>query len=173
MADFKKAVRALILREGGFAESDSTAGAVKFGITQKFLSSIRGREVTKAEIKALTYEEASEVYLKHFWQPFRLGELQDQRVAEAIFDTVVNMGAHLSVLRNAIRAYCRVKGMAQPAIQSRSEVAGWLVANQPKDSTFIDLLLAARLVAYAGLALSSPGIYLRYLRGWTVRAISL
>lgn len=89
MASFDLAVEKLFELEGGYAPVDTpAAGEVKYGITERFLKLIRypkkPRDITK--------EEARQIYRKHFWDPFGWENLENQRMATAMFVQGVNGG---------------------------------------------------------------------------------
>lgn len=86
MADFAPAVAVLLRLEGGYAKYDNTAGSVNFGITARFL---REHNYTETP-ETLTKERATEIYKYHFWGHYRLGEINDQRLATAALICIVN-----------------------------------------------------------------------------------
>jgi len=78
--------------EGGFSHHPSDpGGATNLGITQAALSRFRGRPVTKAEVRSLTVDEATEIYRRNYWEPCRCDELPDG-LDLAVFDCAVNQG---------------------------------------------------------------------------------
>jgi lysozyme family protein len=96
MADFEKAVAKLLHLEGGFSARDNGAGAVNFGITQRFLQSINV-QATVEYVRQLTRLDAAALYREHFWQPLRLDEFQCQEIADTLFNAAVNMGPDRAV----------------------------------------------------------------------------
>lgn len=72
MALFETWVEWLGVKEGGYvADPDDRGGATNFGISQKFMSAYMKREVTSAEIAAMTWEEAKAIYHSSFWSAVR------------------------------------------------------------------------------------------------------
>ena len=62
---------AILLREGGYNDDPTDrGGATHYGITQSTLSLWRGRQVTKADVQALTVEEAKTIYRAKYLAPF-------------------------------------------------------------------------------------------------------
>lgn len=100
MADFNIAVQKLFQIEGGYSPSDAGAGAVKYGITQKFLDGINYPK----KASDLTKIEAEGLYRIHFWNPLNLDRLSHQPLVEAIFFAAVNMGIRTAVkiLQNTV-----------------------------------------------------------------------
>lgn len=79
--------------EGGYSDHPADpGGATNMGITHKVLAAWRGvRSVTKAEVKALTLNEATAIYAERYWAPVR-GETLPFGVDLTVFDYGVNSG---------------------------------------------------------------------------------
>ena len=98
-ASFEKAIPYILANEGGYVDDpNDLGGATNYGISLRFLKSINldinnDGVIYKEDIKELTPEQASNIYLKYFWTPNRYGELKEQRVATKIFDFCVHKGA--------------------------------------------------------------------------------
>lgn len=85
MADIKPALIKLFGVEGGYVnDPDDAGGETKYGISK--------RSYPDTDIKALTLEQAGDIYLRDFWNPLRLSEIANQTIAEEVFDTAVNCG---------------------------------------------------------------------------------
>ena len=97
MADFTQAIEKLLKLEGGFSTHDTTAGAVNFGITQRFLEQL-GRPHSIEDVKNLTHEEAVQIYKQEFWDKLHIGKINNQHIAEAYFFSAVNMGPYFPSL---------------------------------------------------------------------------
>jgi lysozyme family protein len=81
MADFYQAIPVVLANEGGYVDDpDDPGGATNFGISQ--------RRYPDLDIKNLTKEEATAIYLRDFWL---FGGLRYQPVATKLFDAYVNM----------------------------------------------------------------------------------
>lgn len=111
MADFELAVAKTIKNEGGdkYTETEGDrGGATKYGISLRFLGSLFKSGVihdigltgispaflpTKETIKNLTLCQAKFIYERFFWDANRYGEINDQAIAEKVFDMAVLMGA--------------------------------------------------------------------------------
>ncbi len=93
----------IIAREGGFVnDPDDPGGATNFGVTIHTLRRLRpDQQITVADIRALTREEAVEIYIAHFFNRPRIGELPEPLWA-TVFDMYVNAGA------NAVRILQRL-----------------------------------------------------------------
>lgn len=85
MAQIKPALVKLFGVEGGYVnDPDDAGGETKYGISK--------RSYPNEDIKALTLDRAAHLYERDFWGPLRLSDLQNQTIAEEIFDTAVNCG---------------------------------------------------------------------------------
>ena len=87
MAEFKLAIPIVLENEGGYVnDPDDPGGETKYGISK--------RSYPALDIKNLTVEQATAIYLRDFWQ---FGGIIDQRVANKLFDAYVNL-KHRAIL---------------------------------------------------------------------------
>ena len=85
MADFHQAVAVVLANEGGYSNNpDDHGGETNFGISKK--------QYPDCDIKTLTAASASIIYFRDYWEPYKLGLLGSQAVANKVFDLVVNLG---------------------------------------------------------------------------------
>lgn len=102
MKSVTEIAREIVAREGGYVnDPDDPGGATKYGVTLGTMKRLgvdlnRDGVVSERDVKLLTPEQASEIYVKHFFAAPRLNELP-QAVQASVFDMQVNAGA------NAIR----------------------------------------------------------------------
>lgn len=99
MADPVKAVEYTLHNEGGYSDHpDDRGGATNYGISS--------RAHPDVDVAALTEDAAIDLYIRNYWDRWNLSLLQDQGVANKVFDTVVWMGptAGVKVLQRALRA---------------------------------------------------------------------
>jgi lysozyme family protein len=103
MKDVRKLAEEIVAREGGFVnDPDDPGGATKFGVTIHTLRRLRpGQRIGVDEVRALTAEDAVEIYLEHYFARPRIGELP-QPLWATVFDMYVNAGA------NAVRILQRL-----------------------------------------------------------------
>jgi lysozyme family protein len=80
-------------------------GATKFGITRRTLARFRGREVSKDEVKALTFDEAKQIFRKLYWAKMRCGSLPGP-LALSVYNVGVHAGTGTGAryLQNALNA---------------------------------------------------------------------
>ena len=114
MAEFEPAVTITLQHEGGFYHNPVTGEIVNHGITLKFVrSSGYQPNADEAFIQDLTAAEASAIYQTYFWNANRIGSIDDQCLANKVFDLTVNMGpAALKLLQSAVQ--CAVDGALGP-----------------------------------------------------------
>lgn len=114
MADFEPAVTITLQHEGGFYHNPVTGEIVNHGITLKFVQSSRYRpNADEAFIQNLTTAEASAIYQTYFWNANHIGSINDQNLANKVFDLTVNMGpAALKLLQSAVN--CAADGVLGP-----------------------------------------------------------
>jgi type VI secretion system secreted protein VgrG len=93
MAIFSLSLSKVLKHEGGFVDDpDDRGGATNLGITQATLAEWRGKEVTAADVKALTTTEAAGIYKARYWDRMSLDLILSQSLAEAVMDFGVNAG---------------------------------------------------------------------------------
>jgi lysozyme family protein len=81
MAEFNLAVPIVLANEGGYVNDPADPGGeTKYGISKRSYPGI--------DIKNLTVEQATAIYLKDFW---KFSGINDQRVADKMFDSYVNL----------------------------------------------------------------------------------
>ncbi|WP_439562804.1 holin-associated N-acetylmuramidase [Roseinatronobacter sp.] len=93
----------IVAREGGFVnDPDDPGGATNFGVTIHTLRRLRpGAQVTVDDVRALTREQAIDIYVDHYFTRPRITELPEPLWA-TVFDMYVNAGA------NAVRILQRL-----------------------------------------------------------------
>lgn len=90
--NFEPSLKVVLFFEGGYSDHPSDpGGATNLGVTKAVLEAWRGRPVTKAEVRALTLAEASQIYRKQYWDAVRCDVLPSG-LDLAVFDCAVNQG---------------------------------------------------------------------------------
>lgn len=108
MADFDIAFKRTVFNEGGYVnDSDDMGGETYMGVSRKahpdldmwkIIDNVKKYCVDAPDInKELKSNKELTEYIKNFyetnyWRPFNLYNQQNQRLANQIFDTAVNMG---------------------------------------------------------------------------------
>ena len=85
MANFDIAFKKTMGFEGGYVDDkDDSGGETKYGISKKIFPNLNIRE--------LTLNEAKDIYNKNYWKKIKGDKINDQHVANNIFDCSVNIG---------------------------------------------------------------------------------
>lgn len=97
MADFEKSFPNLLKHEGGFTNHPNDPGGdTNKGITMKTFryvaEKLLGIEPTLENLKALTDEQAKEIYRAEYWDKIKGDEIQLHELADIVFDFYVNAG---------------------------------------------------------------------------------
>ncbi|MCC5955778.1 MAG: peptidoglycan-binding protein [Natronohydrobacter sp.] len=103
MKSVRELATEIVAREGGFVnDPDDPGGATNFGVTIHTLRRLRpGQQIGINEVRALTREDAVEIYIEHYFRRPRLAELPEP-LWPSLFDMYVNAGA------NAVRILQRL-----------------------------------------------------------------
>ena len=97
----------IIAREGGYVDDpDDPGGATNFGVTIHTMRALgldltRDGQVTEADVRRLTREQARDIYVEHYFRRPGVGGLPDSLQA-TVFDMYVNAGS------NAVRILQRL-----------------------------------------------------------------
>ncbi len=83
----------IIKREGGFVnDPDDPGGATKYGVTLNTLRQVRG-SATVDDVKALTVDEAAEIYKRDYYSKPKIDQLPGPLQA-TVYDMQVNAGSN-------------------------------------------------------------------------------
>lgn len=150
MAEFEPAVEITLENEGGYTwDASDPGGETNFGISK--------RSYPDVDIRNLTRDEAKAIYLRDFW---KFGGIEDQDVANKVFDAFVNMG------HEAIKLLQTVLGLSpdgEYGPQTESHV------NATDASNLLMAYRTALVDFYAHLVAERPSDE-KFLAGWTRRA---
>lgn len=155
MAQFNEAFENVLLEEGGFVDDPNDKGGItKYGISQKSYPYL--------DIAKLTKEDAEKLYKKDYWDSTRIGEIQDQKVANKLFSLAVNMG-----IKNATLCLQRAARSASGVFLIEDGILG--------KNTIANVNLCKGDVLLAALKSEAAAIYRafknpRFERGWLNRA---
>lgn len=98
---FEQLIGAVLDHEGGLADDpDDPGGITKYGISLRSYPHL-GRD----GIRNLTIPQARDIYYGDWWLKLRCPEIRNDRVAQKLLDTAVNVGARTGVriLQRALR----------------------------------------------------------------------
>lgn len=133
----------ILKSEGGFVDDPKDlGGATNYGITQKTLSDYRKRQVTKEEVRALTVNEAKDIYRQNYVAPF--------------MDWSANMPL-LSLL---------VDSAVQHGV---GRVKGWLSELQSPDPEVVRKSILKRRIRFYGEIITTRPDNAKFAKGWMNR----
>jgi len=155
---FLRAVSVVLKHEWGYVnDPKDPGGETKYGISK--------RSYPNLKIKALTKQQAIEIYYRDWWFPNRYEEIEHEPLAVKVFDRAVNMGARRcnKILQRSVNKTRNDIDLVPDGIIGSRSLLG--INSHP----FPEFLLAVfRLEAIEYyLSLNNS----RYMRGWTARAL--
>lgn len=146
----------ILQAEGGYVNDPmDPGGETKYGISRKAYPTV--------DIKNLTLDKAKEIYRRDYWAACRCDDLP-QRVALAVFDGAVNMGAKTSIKILQVCLGVTPDGIIGPVTLSA-------LGNQSEHRVLRNIL-AQRAVNYMKLILNNPTLW-KFALGWMRRMFSL
>lgn len=147
MNKFDLAFQKTIGHEGGYVNDPADPGGeTKYGISK--------RSYPKVDIKALTLDQAKEIYRKDYWDKLDLEDL-DPEVAAKLFDIGVNMGVGV-----AMRMAAEVENLGGVLGDDSDELESQIA---------LRILRALQAERYLKLIAKNPKL-VRFVRGWAKRA---
>lgn len=162
-----KALALMFGHEGGYSNvKTDSGGPTKFGITHKTLAAHRGvKSVTAEQVKAMTIDEATEIYRQSYWAQSG-GDLLPVGLDYAAFDFGVNSGP-----ARAVKVLQGVLGVAQDGNAGTLTIAA--VNKFPGGlEKLIKAFCAARMDYLRGLKDPKTGFPVNG-RGWTIRVTGI
>ena len=104
-ANFDEAQALVATAEGGYGNTSADPGnwtggkigsgtlvGTKYGISAPVLKVFLGREPSAADSQNLTYDQAVSIYKANYWNPIKGDQIDDQDVANILYDASVNSG---------------------------------------------------------------------------------
>jgi len=159
MSEFLPAFDFMIPHEGGYVDDPADAGGeTKYGISK--------RDHPTLDIANLTMDEARTIYEHEYWNPYPYGQIDNQNVANKVFDATVNMGSSQS--HKLLQRACGACGA--PVVVDGQLGPITLAAVNSIDPTALLMEFRAKMKDfYYQLAESKPSNQ-RFLDGWLARA---
>ena len=121
MAMFDPAFQLTLKNEGGFFHNAETGEIVNRGITLTYVRDCGYCNTADEQyIENLTEQQTEEIYRRYFWDRYDIGRIEDQGLANKVFDLTVNMGpgcpthdGALTLLQRAINAELGPRSLGQ------------------------------------------------------------
>lgn len=158
MANINKYINRLIEFEGGYVNDEKDPGGeTKYGISK--------RSFPDEDIKNLTKERAKEIYKKYYWDKIKLDRINNQELANNIFDFAVNAGIKEAVLeiQKIVKAF--PDGIIGPQTIE--------LINDIKDYDYIVKEYKLARISYYTNLCNKKKIFKKYLLGWINRALKV
>ena len=159
MADFGPAFRFLLPHEGGYVNDlDDDGGETKYGISK--------RQYPTLDIANLTQEDAASIYQRDYWNSQPYCYIQDQNVANKVFDLAVNMGfkkAHEILQRSANECGARI------VVDGRLGPLSLQAVNSVDPSALLEQMRQFAGRYYLEIVARNPAKQ-KFLNGWMKRA---
>ena len=114
---FEKAIEYLLENEGGFSnDKHDKGGATRYGITIGDASKWLNKKLTVQDMKEFPLETAKKIYRHWYWDTLSLDEVDNEKIAIALFDTGVVRGTSIPAryaqrICNMYHAHLKVDGI--------------------------------------------------------------
>ena len=164
MADFNQSISIILKHEGGFVNHPSDPGGatnrgIIFTLFKQYCKAL-GLLPTIDALKSLTEDQAKFIYREHFWDVMRGDEINNQNIADILFDGFVNMGSKAIKLMQKEAGTTDVDGLiGADSIRAINLANARILFEGYKD---------ARIKFYNDLAQKKPKLQV-FLKGWLNR----
>jgi lysozyme family protein len=152
----------VIHREGGFVDHpDDRGGPTNFGITLATLAAWRGAAVTRADVEALTKDEARKIYERDYVEKPGFAKIADERLRGQLVDAGV-----LSGPKAAIKMLQRALKVDDDGVLGAITLA--TIANVPADA--LRRRMAVERIRFLGRLVTDKPNQAVFCAGWMNRA---
>lgn len=155
-------IQKIIDIEGGYVnDPNDPGGETNMGISK--------RRYPNEDIGSLTHGRASQLYLRDYYEPLRIDEVNDELIAWAIFDTGVHSGVKASArivqkaLNHITGSGLKVDGIIGPVTLG--------VLNRTRADLLSMVMAALRIMVQVGAVKKDPNTR-KFVPGWTRRVRS-
>lgn len=99
-ADYQKALKFVLAREGGYVNNPKdSGGATNKGITQATYNSwLTAHRMPLEDVKNISDKNVSDIYFRNYYVASTADKIKDFRLKLLVFDTAVNMGVSTAKL---------------------------------------------------------------------------
>ena len=170
MANFKEAFDLMIVHEGGYVNDPlDSGGETNLGITDKLdgkadgLIDIDNNGTGDVAVSKLSIEDAAIIYRTKFWNPIKGDLINNQKVANSIFDFAVNAG-----VRTSVKLAQRVVGVNDDGIIGVDSIEA---INSFDAELFIPLFTIAKVKRYIEIC-KKKETNKKFFFGWIDRTIN-
>lgn len=156
------AIERVLKHEGAYNNiKEDKGGATNYGISLKFYQGNIKKEATIEDIKNLKKEDAILIYENFFWNKNKLDMVENQAVANKIFDMCVNLGN--------LKAICLLQKILEVKIDG---ICGNITINSINgmdSEILINKLIEKQKEYYYNICIANK-TQLIFLNGWLKRA---
>ena len=162
-------IEAILKREGGFVDHPADRGGpTKYGVTQKTLTSWRGKSVDANDVRALREDEAKEIFRTRYYVAPKIDRLP-QLIQPLAFDMSINHGPGTAIrllqqVLNDNQQPCQIDGGIGDETLGCAQAAVDKLGNK-----LIEDLVERRIDLYRSIAKRDPSQRV-FLKGWLQRA---
>lgn len=170
MATFDKAITITLQHEGGLSDNPKDPGSItNFGISFTFLKNFNPA-ATPDDIRNLTIDKAKNIYRFEFWDKNRYGQINNQSLANQLFDLCVNIGPGMAniCMQRAIN-YANRSSLVEDGILGSKTLDA---INQLNSVLILQSALRRQAVDYyKQLVANNPKLTI-FIKGWIDRCYS-
>jgi lysozyme family protein len=167
MASFEQAFKITVNIEKGYVnDPDDRGGETKYGISKA--------SFPNEDIPNLTPERAAELYKQFWWDELLLTEINNQIIANKIFDIAVNTSFPSNHKSIAITILQRAIRSATGMFLDEDGVIGQHTINATNACDYKGLIVALKseLAGYYRCLVVKNPVNVKYINGWLNRAYS-
>jgi lysozyme family protein len=164
---FEVAVERLLRHEGGYSNDPRDNGGETYkGVSRRWFPKWRGWDINDRSNKLnldhnhQLQQEVKNFYYAYFWVPIRAYEVENDFIADMLFNFAVNMGKKVIVKKTQ-----RILRVTQDGVIGPKTIQALNSINQ---EVFVYHFLLEIMEFYIQLGKKQP----HYLRGWLNRAVS-
>lgn len=168
MKTFDDYVSVILRHEGGYVNHpNDPGGATNYGISLRFLKGSKidlnkDGIVDLKDIRSLTKQQASGIYLKYFWQRMRIDGIENELLKLHLFDMGINAGTG-----TAVKILQRMVGVGDDGIIGKRTLQA--IVDYPGE--IVEAYKKARKVHYLKLIKRNPKLSV-FKNGWFNRVDS-
>lgn len=136
-------------------------GPTRYGITLNTLSRYMGHAAQLQDVQNISMATVTAIYQKLYWGPIKAAQIQDQRLATALFDVAVLSGNTAAVKMIQACVDVAIDGAMGPAT---------LAAINAQDPQALLLAMSLKACTYFQAIALRDSSQAQFLTGWTIRA---
>lgn len=169
MVQLKDCIDYILENEGGYSDDlEDSGGPTNWGITQEDLARFMGHTVSPNDVRNMTRDTALMIYQRFYWGPLHMAELNNEKIATAVFDVGVNRGI-VRGIKYAQRS-CNQCGIG-PELVVDGHVGPKTIASLKLQhpTSFIESLYIIVAQGYRDIVSNNPSQSV-FINGWLRRA---